>query len=110
MHRKTSEPSFIDVLVPDHIGRNDQLDRIDQMIDWPKAYESKERRKRLRERGINDRIMHRSHKNQEELPYWQRKRNALVSKVRAPVAAGEGSGSRVVALMTRRRQFYWGGG
>ena len=22
MHRKTSEPSFIDVLVPDHIGRN----------------------------------------------------------------------------------------
>ena len=44
-----------------------------------------ERRKRLRERGINDRIMHRSHKNQAELPYWQRKRNALVSKVRAPV-------------------------
>ncbi len=37
MHRKTSEPSFIDVLVPDHIGRNDQLDRIDQMIDWPKV-------------------------------------------------------------------------
>ena len=36
-----------------------------------KAYESKERRKRLRERGINDRIMHRSHKNQAELPYWQ---------------------------------------
>ena len=29
--------------------------------------------------------MHRSHKNQEELPYWQRRRNALVSKVRAPV-------------------------
>ena len=50
-----------------------------------KAYESKERRKRLRERGINDRIMHRSRKNQEELPYWQRRRNALVSKVRAPV-------------------------
>ncbi len=37
MHRKASEPSFIDVLVPDHIGRNDQLDRIDQMIDWPKV-------------------------------------------------------------------------
>ena len=31
MHRKTSEPSFIDILVPDHIGRNDQ------MIDWPKV-------------------------------------------------------------------------
>ena len=50
-----------------------------------KAYESKERRKRLRASGINDRIMHRSHKNQAELPYWQKKRNALVSKVRAPV-------------------------
>ena len=37
MHRKTSEPSFIDVLVPDHIGRNDQLDRIGQMIDWPQV-------------------------------------------------------------------------
>ena len=49
------------------------------------AYESKEHRKRLREQGINDRIMHRSHKNQEELPYWQRRRNALVSKVRTPV-------------------------
>ena len=35
--RKTSEPSFIDVLVPDHIGRNDQLDHIDQVIDWPKV-------------------------------------------------------------------------
>ena len=35
--RKTSAPSFIDVLVPDHIGRNDQLDRIDRMIDWPKV-------------------------------------------------------------------------
>ena len=25
MHRKTSEPSFIEVLIPDHIGCNDQL-------------------------------------------------------------------------------------
>ena len=36
-----------------------------------KAYESKERRARLRERGIKDRIMHRSHKNQRALPHWQ---------------------------------------
>ena len=35
--RKTSEPSFIDVLITDHAGRNDQLDRIDRMIDWPKV-------------------------------------------------------------------------
>ena len=35
--RPASEPSFIDVLITDHAGRNDQLDRIDKMIDWPKV-------------------------------------------------------------------------
>ena len=50
MHRKTSEPSFIDVLVPDHIGRNDQLDRIDQMIDWPKVAKQVQRPLRLSRR------------------------------------------------------------
>ena len=30
MHRKTSEPSFIDTLITDHVARIDQLDRIDQ--------------------------------------------------------------------------------
>ena len=37
MHRPASEPSFIDVLITDHAGRNAQLDRIDQMTDWPKV-------------------------------------------------------------------------
>ena len=37
MHRPASDPSFIDILITDHAGRNDQLDRIDQMIDWPKV-------------------------------------------------------------------------
>ena len=50
-------------------------------------------------RGINDRIMHRSHTNQAELPYWQRRRNALASKVRAPV---EG-----VFVTLKRSYGYW---
>ncbi len=50
-----------------------------------KAYESKARRRRLQAQGINDRIMHRSHKHQRGLPYWQQRRNALIGKVRAPV-------------------------
>ena len=50
-----------------------------------KAYESKERRERLRAQGVKDRIMHRGHKHQSGLPHWQRRRNGLLSKVRAPV-------------------------
>lgn len=50
-----------------------------------KAYESKERRAQLKARGIKDRIMHRSHKHQRELPHWQAQRNALIAPLRAPV-------------------------
>ena len=42
-------------------------------------------RARLRKCGINDRIMHRSHKNQRALPHWQARRNALIARARAPV-------------------------
>lgn len=50
-----------------------------------RAYEHKERRRRLKAQGIKDRIMHRSHKNQPGLPPWQRKRNALIAPIRARV-------------------------
>ena len=50
-----------------------------------RAYESRQRRAWLKARGIKDRIMHRSHKYQARLPYWQRRRNALIARVRAPV-------------------------
>lgn len=43
-----------------------------------RAYESKRRRRWLRSMGINDRIMHRSHKHQSELPHWQKRRNELI--------------------------------
>ena len=50
-----------------------------------KAYEHKGRRARLKAAGIKDRIMHRSHKNQAQLPYWQQRRNALIAPIRAAV-------------------------
>lgn len=50
-----------------------------------KAYEHKHRRRRLKARGIKDRIMHRSHKNQTRLPPWQARRNRLISPIRSAV-------------------------
>ena len=44
-----------------------------------RAYESGRRRRWLRSMGIKDRIMHRSHKHQSELPYWQKRRNELIN-------------------------------
>ncbi len=35
--------------------------------------------------------MHRGHKHQSGLPHWQRKRNGLLSKVRAPVEQALGT-------------------
>ena len=34
MHRPTSEQSFVAVLLPDRMGRNERLERIDAAIDW----------------------------------------------------------------------------
>lgn len=50
-----------------------------------RAYESQRRRHWLKARGIKDRILHRSHKHQAQLPYWQRRRNALIAPRRAAV-------------------------
>lgn len=52
-----------------------------------RAYEHKERRKRLKAAGIKDRFMHRRHKHIVELPHWQQRRNQLIAKRRAPVGA-----------------------
>ena len=37
MHLETSDPSFIDVLISHRAGRNERLERIDRLIDWPKV-------------------------------------------------------------------------
>lgn len=50
-----------------------------------RAYEHKDRRRRLKAAGVKDRIMHRSHKNQARLPHWQAVRNTLISPIRAAV-------------------------
>lgn len=50
-----------------------------------KAYEKKARRQALKERGIKDRIQHRRHKYQAELPRWQRVRNRLIGRIRSGV-------------------------
>ncbi len=50
-----------------------------------RAYEHKERRRRLKAAGVKDRIMHRSHKNQAALPSWQARRNRLISPIRAAI-------------------------
>lgn len=60
-----------------------------------KGYESKQRRAALKARGIKDRILHRSHKNQAQLPHWQQRRNALIAPLRAPVEAVFGSFKRL---------------
>jgi transposase, IS5 family len=50
-----------------------------------RAYEHKDRRRRLKAAGIKDRIMHRSHKNQARLPHWRAVRNRLISPIRSAV-------------------------
>ena len=50
-----------------------------------RAYEHKQRRRRLKALGIKDRIMHRGHKHRSALPYWQQRRNRLIAPIRAAV-------------------------
>ncbi len=52
-----------------------------------RAYEHKDRRARLKAVGIKDRIMHRRHKHMPQLPRWQKRRNDLIARRRAPVEA-----------------------
>jgi transposase, IS5 family len=52
-----------------------------------RAYEQKARRARLAARRIKDRTMRRANKWHPVLPFWQRKRNRLIARRRAPVEA-----------------------
>lgn len=63
----------------------------EQAVYADKAYEDKKRRKRLKQLGIKDRLMHRSHKNQAKLPHWQSCCNKLISKIRCNVERVFGS-------------------
>lgn len=52
-----------------------------------RGYEGRERRAQLKAMGIKDRIMHRRHRYLPVLPRWQRIRNGLIARRRAPVEA-----------------------
>jgi len=52
-----------------------------------RAYEQQARRARLKAAGIKDRIMHRRNKHMAALPHWQKRRNDLIARRRAPVEA-----------------------
>ena len=68
--------------IADHLVSGDE-----RAVYGDRAYEKKERRRRLKGAGIRDRIMHRRHKHLAELPRWMIKRNDLIARRRAPVEA-----------------------
>lgn len=86
-------------LTPTHVNESSVADALisgdERAVYADKAYENKKRRAALRAKGIKDRIMHRSHKNQDGLPYWQQRRNALIAPLRAPVEAIFGNFKRL---------------
>ena len=77
------------VPTPAHVNESEVADTLisgdERAVYADKAYESTARRAWLRAQGIKDRIMHRAHKHQRGLPYWQQRRNALIGPRRAPV-------------------------
>jgi IS5 family transposase len=77
------------ILTPAHVNESVVADALicgdEEAVYADKGYENKLRRAALKARGVKDRIMHRSHKNQDGLPYWQERRNALIAPRRAPV-------------------------
>jgi IS5 family transposase len=77
------------ILTPANVNESSVADELiagdEQAVYADKAYESKVRRQRLRTMKIKDRIMHRSHKNQAQLPYWQQRRNAILTPIRRQV-------------------------
>jgi IS5 family transposase len=86
-------------LTPAHVNESGVAERLicgdEQAVYADKGYENKERRAALKMRGIKDRIMHRSHKNQIALPCWQVRRNDLITPRRAPVGAIFGTFKRM---------------
>jgi IS5 family transposase len=84
---------------PAHVNESSVADALicgdEGAVYGDKGYESKVRRAALKARGIKDRIMHRSHKNQDGLPRWQQRRNVLIAPRRAPVEAIFGNFKRL---------------
>lgn len=77
------------VFTPGNVYESLVADRLvsgdEEAVYGDRAYESRRRRQWLRSQGIKDRIMHRSHKHQKQLPYWQQRHNDLISPIRKQV-------------------------
>ena len=86
-------------LTPAHVNESCVADALicgdEAAVYADKGYENKRRRARPKALGIKDRIMHRSHKNQDALPKRQARRNALIAPRRTPVEAIFGSFKRL---------------
>jgi IS5 family transposase len=77
------------VLTPAKVYESEVADDLilgdEKAVYADKAYEKKTRRLALRARGVKDRIQHRRHKHQKELPRWQAVRNKLIGRIRGAV-------------------------
>jgi len=71
--------------INDTVVADDLICGDERAVYADKAYELKDRRRRLKAAGVKDRIMHRSHKHQAGLPHWQALRNKLISPIRSAV-------------------------
>jgi IS5 family transposase len=97
-------------MTPAHVNESSVADALvcgdEAAVYADKGYESKQRRAALKARGIKDRILHRSHKYEAQLPRWQQRRNALIAPLRAPVEAIFGSFKRLYGrARVRYREF-----
>ena len=94
------------ILTPAHVAESPVAESLilgdEKAVYADKGYENKKRRARLKARGVKDRICHRSHKNQTQLPHWQTRRNKLIAKRRALVEQVFGTSRRVFGY-TRAR-------
>ena len=77
------------VLTPAKVYESEVADELisgdERAVYGDRAYESKERRQRLRAMGIKDRIMHRANKHHPTLPPRLQRRNDLIAPRRSLV-------------------------
>lgn len=77
------------VVTPANVNETEVADRLirfdERAVYADKAYAKRERRLLLKERGIADGIMHKSWGGGPKLTAWQRRRNKLISPIRAQV-------------------------
>jgi IS5 family transposase len=97
------------VVTPAHVNESSMAEALisgdEAAVYADRGYENRHRRARLKAAGIKDRIMHRRHKHQAALSRWQRLRNHLIGRRRAPVEAVFGTLKRSYA---RARSRYCG--